>query len=232
MKNLLALDTSTDVGSVAILQDGIVVAETLLRAPMDLLSWLSPTIRQILDKTHLTMQDLNTIAVGTGPGSFTGVRLELATARTLAQVLGIPLFGISSLEALAFQCLPFCGKILSCIDARRGELFTGIFKAEGRVLTRHEDFFAMSPESLIEKIALDEGPWLLVGELNPYKALLLERLKRMADSGPRAGVIRASSIGFLAYEKRFEKPKSTVDVEPIYIRSSQAEIDRIKSARS
>lgn len=228
--NILALDTSIDVGSVAVLRDGILLAESLLRAPMELLSWLSPAIQRILRETDLAVNQLDGIAVGIGPGSFTGMRLQLATARTLAQIGDIPLFGISSLEALAFQCLPFHGMILSSINAHRGEVFAGFFRADGATLTQQGNYLALSPEALVQETLRYAGPWILTGETNPFKTLLLEKLSDSHDAGPQAGMVRASTLGLLAYQRRSEKRQNLYAIEPIYVRPSQAEIEHKKKA--
>src|SRR5436189_176541 len=102
---ILAIETSTDCGSVAVLDGMTLLAERFVRAPMKLLSWLSPAINGILEETGVPLSEIGLLASGTGPGSFTGVRLELATARTLSQVVKIPLVGIPSLDALAFGVL-------------------------------------------------------------------------------------------------------------------------------
>lgn len=221
--NLLALETSTEVGSVALFRDGQIRGETLLRAPMNLLTWLSPAIRQILRDASLEARDLDAVAAGIGPGSFTGVRLELATAKTLAQARGLPLYGIASLDALAFQVLPFDGMILACIDARRGELYAGIYKARGNALEQQGGYLCLPPERLVREAARYRGPWCLAGEMNPYQA---EMLGGLEDARPHAGVVRAYAVGCLAYERRNLISGDLHAVKPLYIRASNAEIER------
>jgi len=98
--NILAFDTATGVGTVAILQDETVLAERSIHAPMSLLTWLIPAIQDAMSEAGVTFNDLDAIAVGTGPGSFTGIRLGLSTAKTLAQVGNLPLYGVSTPEAV------------------------------------------------------------------------------------------------------------------------------------
>jgi tRNA threonylcarbamoyladenosine biosynthesis protein TsaB len=223
---ILALDTSTEVGSVAVLENEKLLAQHLLRSPMNLLSWLSPAIRQVLQETGLSLEAVTAIACGIGPGSFTGVRLQLATARTLAQVRGIPLFGVSSLEALAYQVLPFHGTILACVDARRGEVFTGFFQAHGNSMKQAEPFTSLLPEAVIEKLSHYPKSWILVGEANPYKSLFLEKVPSLMEASPNAGIIQASSIGALAWQNRFEQSGDPYSVVPLYLRASNAEIEK------
>lgn len=97
---ILAFDTATDIGTVAVLNNETVLAERSIHAPMSLLTWLVPAIQETLKEAGLSFKDINAIAVGIGPGSFTGIRLGLSTAKTLAQAGSIPLYGIPTTEAL------------------------------------------------------------------------------------------------------------------------------------
>jgi tRNA threonylcarbamoyl adenosine modification protein YeaZ len=228
MAHLLAFDTSTDVGSVAIFKNGVLHAEELIRSPMNLLIWLSPTIQKILKETNLPVEQVHALAVGIGPGSFTGVRLQLATARAFAQARGIPLYGISGLETLAFQVLPWNGMILSCIDARRGELFYGFFEGRGSSLSLKEELGCLSPDKIVIKAQRYKGSWIVVGENNPFRDALAAGLPEalFADS---SGIIKASTIGILAYQKKNILSGDLFAVDPLYLRGSNAEIERKRS---
>ncbi len=223
--NLLAFDTSTDVGSVALVQDGILLAEQMIRSPMNLLTWLSPTIQKMLKEAGISPDKLNGLAVGIGPGSFTGIRLQMSTARAFAQVRKVPLYGISGLETLAYQILPYRGYILSCIDARRGELFYGIFEANGDALTIKEEFGCLPPDRVLEKAQKYQGEWIIVGETNPYLEFLLKGLPHSLYAN-RIGIIRASTIGILAYQKKDQLNGDPFSVQPLYLRASNAEIEK------
>jgi tRNA threonylcarbamoyladenosine biosynthesis protein TsaB len=111
----LAFDTATDVATVALVRDGDVLGERASRAVRVL-----EDVEQILGEAGLRSADVEGLVVGTGPGSYTGLRMGLITARTLAFSLGVPVAGVSTLDALAAG-LPGA---LPVIDARRGEIFT------------------------------------------------------------------------------------------------------------
>ena len=121
---VLAFDTATDVATSALLEDGEVLGERRSRA-VTLLEDVDALLRQAGARTV----DVQGLAVGTGPGSFTGIRVGLATARGLAFALGIPVAGVSTLDALAAGA----PGALPVIDARRGEVF--VLQGEPRVLT-------------------------------------------------------------------------------------------------
>jgi len=225
---ILAIETSTDIGSVALLDDMTVLAERSMRAPMKLLSWLSPAIAEVLKESGHKLSQVNLIATGIGPGSFTGTRLELATAKTLSQVAKIPLIGVSSLDALAFATLPYRGMILSCIDAKRNELFAGIYASDGSTITQQGDYLCQTKESIVEEASRYKGPWTIVGESNPYESYLLQQLKDATRADESAGIVKASSIGKLAYLRKNSSSGDLYAVEPLYIRASQAELERAK----
>jgi tRNA threonylcarbamoyladenosine biosynthesis protein TsaB len=124
---ILAFDTATDVATSALVDDGEVLGERTSRA-VTVLEDLDALLRQASAHTR----DIGALAVGIGPGSFTGVRVGLATARGLALALGIPVAGVSTLDALAAGA----PGALPVIDARRGEVF--VLEGEPRVLRPEE----------------------------------------------------------------------------------------------
>jgi len=168
------------------------------------------------------------MAAGIGPGSFTGLRLALAAARTLAQVRRIPLYGISSLDALAFQAFPRDGTVISLIDARRGELFAGFYGAGGSNLIQKGDYLCLPKEALVHEAKRHPGPYVIVGVKNPIFSFVLQNLPGAVEAEAEAAPARASSIGQLAYSRRHELSGDLYSVLPLYIRPSQAEIEKEK----
>jgi tRNA threonylcarbamoyladenosine biosynthesis protein TsaB len=124
---ILALDTATDQGSLAIMAEERLLGEVSLESQGAYLTRLLPGLEGLLSTTGLGLEDLEAIAVSLGPGNFTGLRIGLATAKTLAFALGCPLVGLSTLETLAaqtpFQSLP----IGVLIDAKRQEVYLGLY---------------------------------------------------------------------------------------------------------
>jgi tRNA threonylcarbamoyladenosine biosynthesis protein TsaB len=125
---ILALDTATDKGSVALVADAVTVAEIFLESQGTYLTRLLPGVQSLLQDAGREPAALDAVAVSTGPGNFTGLRIGLATAKTLAWSLGCPLVPVPTLEVLAaqfpYQSLPI-GVVL---DAKRGEIFWGLFR--------------------------------------------------------------------------------------------------------
>lgn len=144
---LLAFDTATALVTVALHDGERVVVEHSSEEPMKHGEHLAPLIARALDDAGIVRQDLTAIAVGVGPGPFTGLRVGLVTARTLGFVLEIPVYGICSLDAVALEVVgtgAASGSFLVATDARRKEVYLASYDAEGRrlegpVVTRPAD---------------------------------------------------------------------------------------------
>jgi tRNA threonylcarbamoyladenosine biosynthesis protein TsaB len=107
-----------------------------------------PTVQQLLAWTDVKLTSLAGVAVGIGPGLFTGMRVGIATAKTLAQVLGIPVVGLASLDVLAFATHYTRRAICAAIDAKRGEVFFAFYRSVPGGVTREGDFQVGSPSAL------------------------------------------------------------------------------------
>jgi tRNA threonylcarbamoyladenosine biosynthesis protein TsaB len=146
----LALDTSTATMTAAVLRDGALLGESSSKAERNHSILLVPAIRELLRSSELTMRDLAGIAVGRGPGSYTGVRIAVTVAKTFAWALHIPLVGVSSLSALAYGSHGSYGQldkvvtdaagderwIVPLLDARRGQVYTAVYSMVGGEWTR------------------------------------------------------------------------------------------------
>jgi tRNA threonylcarbamoyladenosine biosynthesis protein TsaB len=145
--NLLALETATECCSVALMADDRVIVRSEL-APRRHADLLLPMCDEVLGEAGIARSDLDFVAVGRGPGAFTGVRLAVSAAQGIALALGIPVLPVSSLAALAMQAPDNGAEILAVIDARMGEVYAGRFR---RVDARVE---ALSEESVGPATAL------------------------------------------------------------------------------
>ncbi len=132
---ILAIETATPIGSAALLTGPEVVAEAQAPAPMRHLEWLAPAIQGMLQATGWGVEDVEGIAVSRGPGSFTGLRIGMATAAAWARARAVPIVGVSTLEAIAAG-IDGQGTICVMLDARRGEYVAAVFKRTGGDLVR------------------------------------------------------------------------------------------------
>lgn len=152
--NILAIDTSTYVMGVALLQGGIPVGEIVTHEKKNHSVRLMPAIRTLFNEVEMEPKDLDRIVVSEGPGSYTGVRIGVTTAKTMAWSLGIPVVGVSSMEMLAQNGRHFQGVVSPFYDARRGQVFTGLYRySEGTMvcikedrMTIHEDWLSSLKE--------------------------------------------------------------------------------------
>ncbi|MDP5276654.1 tRNA (adenosine(37)-N6)-threonylcarbamoyltransferase complex dimerization subunit type 1 TsaB [Chengkuizengella axinellae] len=162
---ILAIDTSTAELTAAILQNGQCLNEIRLRAERSHSTQLIPSIQKLLSDIDLKMKDLDGIAAGHGPGSYTGVRITVTVAKTLAWTLKIPLHGVSSLEGLSYglyQDLKNENKleengtamwIIPILNARRGQVYTGLYEHRNNESSSVIDDGIRLMESWIEEVS-------------------------------------------------------------------------------
>ena len=185
---LLAFDTATDRCALALGMPGgegqprVEIAD--FDAPRAALGRLLPAVEILLHECRTAPADLTAIVVGRGPGSFTGVRIGVATAKGLAHALGVPAYGVGTLDAVAWGCAPLTEGLLGVVgDAMRGEVYPALFRLEGGRASRLTPDTVMRPELLIERWATLAEPLLLVGDgLRKYADVLTPGL------APRPGV--------------------------------------------
>src|SRR5690606_7564559 len=128
--NVLAIDTSNQVMGIAILKEDHVIGEVVTNIAKNHSVRLMPAIEQLMKEVGMEPEELDKIVVAKGPGSYTGVRIGLSIAKTMAWALDIPVVGVSSLEPLAFQGRFFYGYICPFFDARRGLVYAGVYQFE------------------------------------------------------------------------------------------------------
>lgn len=141
MGRLILIETSTSLCSTALVEDGRVVCERLSEEPRAHASMTAPYIQDMLNEKGLKVSDCDAVAVGKGPGSYTGLRVGVSTAKGLCFGAGIPLISIGTLDTLAWQALDEglvpegCEYIIPMIDARRMEVYTAVFTPDCRQIT-------------------------------------------------------------------------------------------------
>jgi tRNA threonylcarbamoyladenosine biosynthesis protein TsaB len=229
---LVGFDTSMAVTAACVLRPGGEPFRTPAPGPERLLGQpahsaeLLPVLASLLERAGGGWEDVDAIAVGVGPGTFTGLRIGVATARALAQGLGVPLHPVSSLEALAAGLAAAADPgqpLLPLIDAKRGQVFVSLFRAEERP-EREWGPLALAPEDLESRIAdLREAP-LVGGDWALESRPRLEAAGAVVpapDSGLHA--IDALHVCRLAGETEPQPPER---VKPVYVRQPDAEIAR------
>lgn len=220
------MDTSTSCGTVALVSRQGLLAEYSLNIARTHSERLLPTVKQILSDTAVRLDQIDGIAVTVGPGSFTGLRIGLSTAKALALATGKSLVGVPTLDVLA-ENVPYCTTALCpALDARRGELFVAFYRwKEDGILERYTEYLSIRPDTLLEKM---REPVLLFGN-----GALLYR-DRFLGKGipvscapaelhyPRASVL--CRLAMVQWER--EGGTDPHDLRALYVRPSDAEINR------
>lgn len=225
----LALDTSTSRGCIALGDGTEVIRETFLPIRAVRSESVLPEIDRIFDAAGLHPADLSRIVVGSGPGSFTGVRISAALAKGMRAALGAELFAYSSLAAIAAGS-GVTGRVCAAIDARRGQVYAAGYDletdpADGRRLRGFSERFSPAAEPLAETLArlVPVGDWHLAAAL-PEPSAAAVRAAGLALLPPEAGQPSASALIALANGfPELGRVRDPAAWEPRYVRASSAE---------
>jgi tRNA threonylcarbamoyladenosine biosynthesis protein TsaB len=227
---VLAVETSTLTGAVALLAGDSVVADHRLSLAVTHSERLLAAMDHVLTAADWRLADVEALAVAIGPGSFTGLRIGVSTAKSLAFATGIPLVGIPTLDALAWS-LPYAAHpVCPILDAKKGEVYTALYRTDAGRLERLWEYQAMAPTTLAERLGCEvPGPVIFVGDgVSSFAAVLRGVLggdARLAPPGHR--LPSAVSVAELAHAacERGERVDPAALV-PLYVRRSEAELGR------
>ncbi|WP_257351392.1 tRNA (adenosine(37)-N6)-threonylcarbamoyltransferase complex dimerization subunit type 1 TsaB [Pseudalkalibacillus decolorationis] len=218
----LAIDTSNLVMGVAVIVDGRIVGELTTNMKKNHSVRLMPAIEELLNEVEVEAKELDRIIVARGPGSYTGVRIGVTIAKTLAWSLKIPITGVSSLEVLARNGKYFDGLVCPLFDARRGQVFTGLY---GNVsnhfqLVQEERIILLT--DWLTMLREDSKRVLFLGnDLEMHQAIIKEGLGERAVFGQAADHNpRASELASLGQAREGEDPHTFT---PSYLRLAEAE---------
>src|SRR5574337_97222 len=221
---VMGIETSTMQGGVALVSGQGVICEYTLNVKATYSERLLPLVDRALQDAGITMGHVEGLAVAVGPGSFTGLRIGLSTAKGLAVAGNQPLVGVSTLEAMAWT-LPFCAyQICPILDARRGEIYCALFRHEGERLIRLTDDAAVAPDGLLSRI---HEPTVFLGEgLAAYESLIQSQLKELALFPPLSGRGgRAAAVAELGRRRLLQGHQDDpARLAPQYLRPSEAEL--------
>ncbi len=225
---LLAFESSAKAASVALLDDGRLLAESYQNSGLTHSRTLLQMAEDLLRNCDLTPRDIDAAAVAAGPGSFTGVRIGVAAAKGFCWGRELPCYGVSTLEAMARSASALDGLLVPAMDARRSQVYTAAFSCRDGAIERVMDDSAIAVEELGERLKKWEGPKFLVGD----GAELCYNTLRDAVPGLRLvpehlRFQRASGAALAAWELiRRGEPGDAALLAPRYLRLSQAERER------
>lgn len=226
---ILAIEASSLVASVAILTDDIITAEYTVNHKVTHSQTLLPMIDEVCRMTETEPESFDAIAVSGGPGSFTGLRIGSATAKGLGQALGVPLIHVPTLDAMAYNMYGTDMLICPVMDARRSQVYTGIYSFESGTLKIHRQSSAMAIEGLMEELDGICRRTVFIGDGIPVFREFIDERARFEHEFAPAGINRqrASSVALLGAEYfAAGKTVSAAEHLPDYLRVSQAERER------
>jgi len=234
---ILGLDTSISVASVAVSEDGRIVAEDFYPrqgtaersvAKSNHAEIILPLIDSVLQRAGMGLSDVTGLAVSVGPGSFTGVRIGLSTVKGLAYGTGMPAVGISTLQAIAGRVAGFEGIVCPILDARKGEVYAAVYRKHGNQLNRlMEDALMPILSFLMELRAVGKtSPCLFIGDgVAAYGPLLQRAADLQIFFAQEEGMPSVAASVALLCERQFidDRPVQLDDLAPIYLRRPECE---------
>jgi tRNA threonylcarbamoyladenosine biosynthesis protein TsaB len=230
---VLAVETATQTGSVAIVSREKLVAEITLAVGLTHGERVLGAIDRVLQDAGMGVADLAGLAVSAGPGSFTGLRIGLATVKGLAEAHPLPVAAVPTLEALAWNVAAAAHPVAAILDAKKGEVYGVLLaweedRAGWRPLIEEGSF---TPEDFGDRVAATPGPLLLLGEgALAYRRIFEARVGTRARFMPGpVGQPRATWVGWLGLERIARgEVEDPVTLVPRYLRPSEAERARAR----
>ena len=226
---VLALETSAKSVSVAVTEDGKVLASSYQNIGLTHSVTLMPLLDGMLKNAGLSLADMELLAVAAGPGSFTGLRIGVSALKGLAWAEDKPCCGVSTLEAMAQNARTFDGTVVCAMDARRSQVYNALFRWEGGVLLRLCPDRAIGLEELTEELLTDPSPKLVVGDGAQLCCDYLTAHGIPCRPAPE-NMRYQSAVGVALAAEDMARRGETVssrELVPTYLRLSQAERERL-----
>ena len=223
---ILSVDSSAIVASVALSDDGRLLAEYTLNNKNTHSETLLPMIESLLSFFSMSADDVDLFAVSTGPGSFTGVRIGTATVKGLAFAKGKPCVGVSTLEAIAYNLRFHKGIVCPVMNARRSQVYTAIFRSDGEKLERLTDDLAISISELDTMLAGYNEEIVLAGDGYDIceKGFAATSVRPVPERLRHQSAFSVAEAALYAYKSGKHCSDAELGVE--YLRPSQAERER------
>ena len=231
---ILAFDSTAKIASVAVLEDERLLGLYNVDNGLTQSEVLLPMAENLLSSLKISFDDIELFAVSVGPGSFTGVRIGVALVKGLAFGKNIPCVSVSTLEALAENLRGLSGLLVPAMDARRGQLYTAIFRSADGEIERLTEDMAISVSELFERLSsLSDEDVYLSGDGYKVAKAALSKLENLKETPELLIPESAFSVGRAAFRK-YKSGKTVTDTEimPTYLRMPQAERERIERENS
>ena len=198
---VLGIDTSSNATSIAVIEDNKLICEYTVNTKTTHSQKLMPMIENMLKISEVNVNDMDMIAICQGPGSFTGLRIGMATAKALSHVNNLPIIGVNSLELLAGNMDLTDKKICSILDAQRTQVYMGQYKFENNKLVELKGIDVVEIDDLLEELKSSKEEWILVGEAVYKYEDKIRKIENICVPAPSHNVNKASSLCSIAMNK-------------------------------
>ncbi|HOB20803.1 MAG TPA: tRNA (adenosine(37)-N6)-threonylcarbamoyltransferase complex dimerization subunit type 1 TsaB [Candidatus Atribacteria bacterium] len=232
---ILALEASSVVAGVAIMDNLTLVYEAYHHHKLNHSQTLMPMVEEALLSTDLVLHDIDVIAVSNGPGSFTGLRIGIATVKGLAHAAGIRIAAVPTLDVLAYNIMAAGRLVCPILDARRDQVYTCLYQWDTEQYKSLMPYSAMPVDDLAEAVKGFDQPVVFVGDgVFRYKQALKDQLGESAYfAPPHLCCQRASATAWLGHlYAQKGMCVSHYELEPFYLRKSQAEQKKLSGGAS
>lgn len=220
--NILSFDTSSKAASVSIMMDNILVGEIVINDKRTHSQKLMPMLENLFSLANVKVEDIDLLGVCIGPGSFTGLRIAMATVKAMSHVRSLPIVAVDSLEGLANNVSNSNTDVVPILDAQGTNVYTSWYSDSKRI----RDIEVLDIDELINTIKVHSKNVIVLGEaVGKYKEKL-RMVKNIEFVTSEKNILKASSIGTIAIKKYNAGVDiyNCYDILPMYIRKSQAEI--------
>lgn len=226
----LAIDTANQVMGVALFQDQTIIGEYTTNLKRNHSVQLMPAIHQVMQDTGFSPDELDRIAVSNGPGSYTGVRIGLSTAKSLAWALQVPVTGVSSIKVLAYQGRFFPGAICPFFDARRGNVYTGLYQWENGEMILGADEKNIHMDEWLYELGESSRPVLFLSpDIDQYRRQIEAVLGDMAVIPE--GSFHVANPSHLVQASMGQDNDDIYTLTPNYLRLAEAEAKWLKAQK-
>lgn len=222
---VLSLDSSTEAASIAVIDENKLLGEITFNFEKQHSVILMSMIDNLLSNLHTNVDSLDGFVVSRGPGSFTGLRIGLATIKGLSMGSSKPFVSVSSLDSLAYNLCYAPGIICPILDALRNNVYTCLYSFKNGKLQPISDYMAISIDELLEILKSKDMPVYIIGDaINKFNQKFKENLKEVHFAPPHLNFTRASSLGEIGIKLLSSGVSEDLNTStPIYLRKSQAE---------
>ena len=226
---ILTIATATPTGSVALTRGEELLAELILAPAGSHSDYLIPVVDELLIRSGVVVEEIDAFAAVVGPGAFTGLRVGVSIVKGLAQATGKPTIAVSSLQALAMQAPDAGMPVCALLDARKGEVYAGMYQWHNGFPEPMSNESVASPETVLDSI---KGNTVFIGDgCRAYRTLIVRHCAERARFVPWAhNPLRASAAAMLAHDYYVNgEVVSPLELTPKYIRLSEAELNQQKA---